>query len=224
MASMGEIIANELNAEVTQAEIVPPETVLYDVSTDMKCLTVEELYDRLDKELDTISDQVVNPIDLPMIESVLRPKRLETILCYFCELYRRNVNHHEITPIPHSCEKHWWEINLNMPLNNRELNFYRGVQLYKTSVKKALAKIRLIKKIHHDFLNPIDEEINHLVDSILDANGNKISEFKEYLTEEHYRYIRAGIDVRDIKDQKVLLESLQKMKTRMKSKRSTGKR
>jgi hypothetical protein len=85
-------------------------------------------------------------------------------------------------------------------------------------VKRALDKIKHVKKIHLDCLKDphIYDEINHLMDSILDSNGNKISEFKEYLTEEQYRHIRAGLDVKEIKDPSGVLASLQRMKTVMK--------
>ena len=224
MASMGEIIANELMAELRAeviAEVVPSETVLYEVDTDLKGFTVEELYVRLDQELDFISETVVKPIDLPMIRSVLRPKRLETILGYFCELYRRNVNHHEFSPVRshgYTPPTHWYYINMNMPMDNRDLNFYRGISIYKQPVKNVLSQLRLIKTIHLTCLDPIDKKINDLMDSILDANGNKISEFKDYLTDEQYRDIRAGLDVKDIKDPAGVLVSLQRMKTDMKSK------
>jgi len=66
------------------------------------------------------------------------------------------------------------------------------------------------------FLQSMYQEINDLMDSILDANGNKISEFKDYLTPEHYRLIRSGIDVKEIKDPDVLLASLRKMKPKSK--------
>ena len=58
MASIGEIMAHEIRAEATpvMAEVVTHESmVIYDLESDLKCLTVEELYVRLEKELDEIS-------------------------------------------------------------------------------------------------------------------------------------------------------------------------
>ena len=54
------------------------------------------------------------------------------------------------------------------------------------------------------------------MDAILDANGNKISEFKEYLSPEHYLIIRAGRDISEIKEQDELLRCLRDMKTKIK--------
>jgi hypothetical protein len=59
----------------------------------------------------------------------------------------------------------------------------------------------------------IAEEINELMDTILDKNGNKISKFKEYVTPEHYRLIRSGCDVSEwsMEEQSELLTCLRKM-------------
>lgn len=211
MASIGEIIAAEV--------IIPSETVLYEIDTDLKGFTVEELYVRLDQELDFISEKVMSHVDYELVRSVLRPKRLETILGYFCELYRRNVNHHEFSPVRshgYTPPTHWYSIDMSMPINNREANFYRGISIYKQPVKNVLRQLKFIKSIQLTCLDKTDKKINDLMDSILDSNGNKISMFKDYLTDEQYRHIRAGLDVKDIKDPAGVLASLQRMKTEMK--------
>ena len=59
----------------------------------------------------------------------------------------------------------------------------------------------------------LSKQINDLMDEILDKNGNKPSQFKDFLTPEHYRKVRMGCDISEwpIEEQEVLLESLKKM-------------
>ena len=85
-------------------------------------------------------------------------------------------------------------------------------------VKDELAKLKKIRAFHLASIKKprVYDEINDLMDAILDANGNKISEFKEYLSPEHYRIIRAGRDITEIKDQDELLRCLLDMKTNIK--------
>ena len=260
MASIGEIMA-----EVTHAEVVTHETmVMYndEILSDIKCLTVEELYVRLDKELDAI-DATSLYAELPSNpkEEDLHKGRMKQlvnkhlILGYLSELYRRNVYSQMFNNVE------WWEFDeiICQGLKCREIhnrgrlmdpdevrvsnsccakcrtdrepvlskkesmdlheqgvseNIFKGFQAVHFWLKKDLKKFRKIREIQLTSLKQplIYEEINDLMDSILDANGNKISEFKDYLTPEHYRLIRSGIDVKEIKDPDVLLASLRKMK------------
>jgi hypothetical protein len=259
MASIGEIMA-----EVTHAEVVTHETmVMYDdeLLTDIKCLTVEELYVRLDKELANLdgnsfhSELPSNPKEEDRHKG--RMKQLvnkHLILGYLSELYRRNVSSHL------NIHSDWWKLDEIRCNDNRKETSCRGrlmepdevrhsniccakcrtdrepllskqesMDLHehtvsekywatfsgiKSTVKDDLNKLRKIKEIQlASLIQPrMYQEINDLMDSILDANGNKISEFKEYLTPEHYRLIRSGIDVKEIKELDVLLASLRKMK------------
>lgn len=93
-------------------------------------------------------------------------------------------------------------------------NIWNGLQSVQQCLKVDLKKLQKIKEIQLASLKQprMYQEINDLMDTILDANGNKISEFKDYLTPEHYRLIRSGIDVKEIKEPDVLLASLRKMK------------
>jgi len=259
MASIGEIMA-----EVTHAEVVTHEQmVMYDdeLLSDIKCLTVEELYVRLDKELETIdgtSFQAELPSN-PKQEDFHkgRMKQLvnkHLIFGYLMELYRRNVYSQMFNLTA------WWEFdeirctrNANatnchgrlmepdevrhsniccakcrtdrepilskqesMDLHEHQVteNLWKGLQSAHFWLKMDLKKLQKMKEIQLASLRQprIYEEINSLMDTILDANGNKISEFKDYLTPEHYRLIRSGIDVKEIKEPDVLLASLRKMK------------
>ena len=261
MASIGEIMA-----EVTHAEVVTHETmVMYDdeLLSDIKCLTVEELYVRLDKELDAIDQEKMDwcpttgktPLSKQYEDRMKQLERKDVIISYLCELYRRNLlvdqaplwldydlvkckgkprgecmgntncgyMQPETIRIAKDCCVNCYP-NSGITLTKKECielhtqtvteQCWKGFHTMKRYVKLRLQTLRKIKEIQLDSLKQplIYEEINDLMDSILDANGNKISEFKEYLIPEHYRLIRSGIDVKEIKDPDVLLASLRKMK------------
>jgi len=88
----------------------------------------------------------------------------------------------------------------------------------KTSLDKSRSTLKKIKALQLASIKKprVYDEINELMDAILDANGNKISEFKDYLSPEHYRIIRAGCDVSEIKEQDELLRCLKHMKSQIK--------
>ena len=92
------------------------------------------------------------------------------------------------------------------------------LQVIKPSVDKSLKTLKKIKALQLASIKKprVYDEINELMDAILDANGNKISEFKDYLSPEHYRIIRAGRDVSEIKEQDELLSCLKRMKSEIK--------
>ena len=246
MASIGEIMA-----EVVTHEMM----VMYDdeLLSEMKCLTVEELYVRLNKELDAIDlIQLQESYPSQATEEDKHQSRMkqlsnkDVILGYLCEFYRRQVNiygtgwldynivmckdraQHEMGPedlrsSPTCCEKCRSRTDIpilskkeSMCLHERTVSqqYWTGFQTIKTHAIDQLKKMRKIKELHLVCVKQplIYEEINDLMDSILDTNGNKISEFKEYLTPDHYRLIRSGVDVKEIKDSDVLLQSLRRMK------------
>jgi hypothetical protein len=59
----------------------------------------------------------------------------------------------------------------------------------------------------------LSKQINDLMDEILDKNGNKPMQFKDFLTPDHYRKVRMGCDVSEwtVEEQEVLLACLKKM-------------
>ena len=258
MASIGEIMA--------EAEVVTHEqTVLYDheLLSDIKCLSVEELYVRLGKELDSIDGATCyaelssNPKEEDKHKG--RMKQLlnkHLILGYLSEFYRRGICCYlniysewwkldEIRCVNTKCKAiHYLgrvmdpdEVRVSNtccakcktdrdPLLSKQESmdlhehcvsekYWTGFQGIKETVKNELNKLRKIKEIQLACLKQpmIHEEINDLMDSILDCNGNKISEFKDYLTPEHYRLIRAGVDVKEMKEPDALLQCLRKMKS-----------
>ena len=250
MASIGEIMA--------EAEVVTHEqTVMYDdeLLSEMKCLTVEELYVRLVKELDVIDlIQLQESYPSKATEEDQHQCRLkqlsnkECILSYLCELYRRQIhvygtewlNYGIVMCIENSCTKHEMgaedlrssskccekhrsrtDIPIlskkeSMDLHERTISqqYWTGFQTIKSQASEQLRKIRKIRELQIACLKQpmLYQEINDLMDSILDCNGNKISEFKEYLTPEHYRLIRSGVDVKEMKEPDVLLQCLRRMK------------
>lgn len=243
------------------AEVVTADsTVMYDETclSDMKCLTIEEIYEILEQEMAKWADgSAATPLLLLQNNSV--------ILMHLSEIYRRNI---QWPP-----ELEWWEYDkvrcpqksicgYNCPYSNSYPNrvgkilqpdeirlqngfcidctdpspkltkessiklheqtvanqFWAVTQKIKPFVKRELEKLRKIKSIQLSCIKAplVYDEINDLMDSILDANGNKISEFKDYLLPEHYRLIRAGRDISEIKEQDKLLQSLRNMKNKQK--------
>ncbi len=245
MASIGEIMAEA----VTHAEVVTHETtVMYDHPSlsEIKRLTVEELYVRLDQELDAIVPTKTYEDRMKQLE------RKEVILSYLCELYRRNVvvygtewceydtvlcqynkcnrvmKPEDLRSLESACEicklrtigtgitiSPMLSKKESMDLHERTVaeKYWTGFQIMKLYVKQSVRRLLKIKEIEIACLKQpmIYEEINDLMDSILDKNGNKISAFKEYLTPDHYRLIRSGVDVKEIKNPEELLASLRKM-------------
>lgn len=260
MAAISDVspLLSSLRAQIDSVRIVRPnELTMYDepLLQDLKQFTVEELYEKLDQEIDK------------MIYGKKQPAPLEGMLTYLSELYRRGI----------PCPVEWWEydvlrchgnncrkeghlksyeIKLNYnpmyearllepgePVNSQgfcvkcagygnggsvlskeksievhelivRTQFGQSVFPLRDFVKDELAKLKKIKAFQLASIKKprVYEEINDLIDAILDANGNKISEFKEYLSPEHYRIIRAGRDISEIKEQDELLRCLRTMK------------
>ena len=256
MASVGEIVAEVVTHETT---------VLYDdeLLAEMKSLTVEELYVRLDKELDKIdpSKLYVGLSSEPSEKELhyARMKQLENqalILSYFCELYRRNIiiysdtfcdidnvwcqkttkhimNPDDLRTTFDCCALCAKSVNPAKPetvlskKDSMDLHEQTITKQYMTwfenskkSLKEKIRKLRKTRDLHLSVVKQprMYEEINDLLDTILDTNGNKISAFKEYLSPEHYRLIRAGVDVKEIKEPTELLAALRKMEMTLESK------
>jgi hypothetical protein len=93
------------------------------------------------------------------------------------------------------------------------------LQVIQWSLDKSRSTLKKIKALQLASIKKprVYDEINELMDAILDANGNKISEFKDYLSPEHYRIIRAGGDISEIKEQDELLRCLHQMKIQIKN-------
>lgn len=118
--------------------------------------------------------------------------------------------------LPIYTKKESMDLHKHTIINQR----WKGFHSAKIHVKEDLRKLRKTRDLHLSVVKPLMhyEEINELMDTILDANGNKISAFKEYLSPEHYRLIRAGVDVKEIKEPAELLAALRKMEMTLESK------
>jgi hypothetical protein len=62
----------------------------------------------------------------------------------------------------------------------------------------------------------LTKELETCMDEILDLNGNKISQMKEYLTEEQYRFVRSGAKFEELEGQQDMLDNLNKMLKQLK--------
>lgn len=195
-----------------QADVFSYHSMMYDLDSPLTRLTIEEIYVRLDEELDAIDSAKLKY--LSEVEYIASKENqlqdIEYILCFLCELYRRNVN---------ELDFYWKEI-YEIERHDPRFEYKKGLywscfQSYKKPVKQALKKLRSIKEIQNDCLKMprMYEEINDLMTQILDSNGNNICEFKEYLTPDHYRLILSGADIKEFKEIDVLLVCLRKMKS-----------
>jgi hypothetical protein len=145
MASIGEIMACEIRAEATpvMAEVVTHESmVLYDLESDLNCLTVEELYVRLEKELDEISIK----------EHKVQPKKASNIIVYLCELFRRNITLHEAIGQEHYVTRIYnigkYRITNRAQYDESGWKTEWGIlQTLKASVKVSLPLIQTVREI-----------------------------------------------------------------------------
>jgi hypothetical protein len=175
-------------------------------------MTAEELYEAVIHSIDEVK---TFPNGSPS-----RQKPYDKLLVYLGELLRRNL---------------WkWdadEENANgmgsddLLVRVFDLTIYENLSRWRNSdadlgtikaqYKQELARMRLVKKTTMSLLKAplLSKQINDLMDEILDKNGNKPSQFKDFLTPEHYRKVRMGCDISEwaIEEQEVLLECLKKM-------------
>jgi len=213
MASIQATPVSEIVSTPVQADVFSHDSmVLYDLDSPLTRLTIEEIYVRLDEELDAIdSAKLKYSSEVEYIASKENQLQdIEYILCFLCELYRRNVN---------GLDFYWQEIyeidSTNPRFEDKKGLYWSCFQSYKKPVKQALKKLRVIKEIQNACLKMprMYQEIDDLMTIILDANGNNICEFKDYLTPDHYRLILSGADIKEFKEIEVLLVCLRKMKS-----------
>jgi len=62
----------------------------------------------------------------------------------------------------------------------------------------------------------LTKELETCMDEILDLNGNRISQLKEYLTEDQYRFVRSGAKFDELENQQDMLERMNKMLKQLK--------
>ena len=81
----------------------------------------------------------------------------------------------------------------------------QGIEMVKDAMLKILTTPLLTK------------QLEECMDEILDCNGNKISQMKDYLTEEQYRFVRSGNHFEEFPKQQELLTNLLKMRDTLKA-------
>jgi hypothetical protein len=168
-----------------------------DVSMTLKTTTGDELYETVLLHMDEYSKAR---------DKTLQTRSYDMICIHLAELVRRNML---------TCQVMKSKLTIVFTRRYDPEPFGSALNDVKSRIEKELAFIKIIKKdvmtrLHAPMLSG---EINDLMDAILDRNGNKPSQFKEYLTPEHYRLVRMGCDVSEwtVAEQEKLLVSLKKM-------------
>jgi len=97
-------------------------------------------------------------------------------------------------------------------LNYKELR--TKIQAIRPSFEAILLDIQMVKDAMLKIIKTplLTKELEELMDEILDCNGNKISQMKDYLTEEQYRFVRSGNHFEEFPKQQELLTNLKKMR------------
>jgi hypothetical protein len=138
-------------------------------------------------------------------------KKTQNIVCSVCHI--KNIPANQVL-IPRPDAKTENSLRRKLILEQT----WKILYSYKKTVSGKITELKAIQKkmamlSKKPATQNIAEEINELMDTILDKNGNKISRFKEYVTPEHYRLIRSGCDVTEWSrdEQTELLSCLKKM-------------
>lgn len=113
------------------------------------------------------------------------------------------------------------EINKKI-LDNRNISIYNelfiSVYFVYGYCNKKLQEIQMVKETMLKIMKTplLTKELEQCMDEILDLNGNKISQMKEYLTEEQYRFVRSGAKFEELETQQDTLDNLNKMLKQLK--------
>ena len=93
------------------------------------------------------------------------------------------------------------------------------IQAIRPGFENKQQKIQLVKDAMLKILTTplLTKQLEECMDEILDCNGNKISQMKEYLTEEQYRFVRSGNHFEEFPKQQELLTNLLKMRDALKA-------
>jgi hypothetical protein len=76
-----------------------------------------------------------------------------------------------------------------------------------------LQEIQMVKDMTLTIMKTplLTKKLESCMDEILDLNGNKISQMKEYLTEDQYRFVRSGAKFDELDEQQDMLGRMNKM-------------
>jgi hypothetical protein len=93
-------------------------------------------------------------------------------------------------------------------------NLFNGGKYF----KDKLQEIQMVKETMLRIMKTplLTKELETCMDEILDLNGNRISQLKEYLTEDQYRFVRSGAKFDELEGQQDMLERMNKMLKQLK--------
>jgi len=93
-------------------------------------------------------------------------------------------------------------------------NWFIGGKYFKVK----LQEIQMVKETMLRIMKTplLTKELETCMDEILDLNGNRISQLKEYLTEDQYRFVRSGAKFDELEEQQDMLERMNKMLKQLK--------
>jgi hypothetical protein len=107
-------------------------------------------------------------------------------------------------------------------LNGRQICIYNTITRLiielKESFENKLQEIQMVKETMLRIMKTplLTKELEECMDEILDLNGNRISQLKEYLTEDQYRFVRSGAKFEELDDQQDMLNRMNKMLKQLK--------
>jgi hypothetical protein len=97
-------------------------------------------------------------------------------------------------------------------------NMYNTISYLNYYFENKLQEIQMVKETMLRIMKTplLTKELEECMDEILDLNGNRISQLKEYLTEEQYRFVRSGAKFDELDGQKDMLVRMNKMLKQLK--------
>ena len=198
----------------------------------LKELTVEELLTKSIEIIDGLNMKTLADKDFKNV-SLVKFKikgELQQQLLFIGEIIRRDIDitgahsstlvnyfHNINTFIEDKCQIYGEKKDY---LDLREFSLHNiikatnvtNVQL-RTSFEDKIRYIKMVKETMLKILKGplLTKELETCMDEILDLNGNKISQMKEYLTEEQYRFVRSGAKFDELEGQQDMLNRMNKM-------------
>lgn len=107
-------------------------------------------------------------------------------------------------------------------LDNHNIRIYnelnRMIYFVYGYCNQKLIQIQMVKETMLRIMKTplLSKELEECMDEILDLNGNRISQLKEYLTEDQYRFVRSGAKFDELDDQQDMLNRMNKMLNQLK--------
>ena len=144
---------------------------------------------------------------------------IQTNYLVFKNRYKKIVGHS-------LCGKEEFFVNIMLITENnvyeRRCGLYmrmlNSIPLLYLQLENKLQEIQMVKQTMLRIMKTplLTKELEQCMDEILDLNGNKISQMKEYLTEDQYRFVRSGAKFEELEEQQDMLDNLNKMLKQLK--------